>query len=119
MQWELRLLVQGPLPQNFFTILMNSIDIILARFEGLKVRREIPCNCHWQREETEPCPHFYRYEELVRRKEAKRYKVECPESFNVVSVPTLLYGIHMSTGNQVLVDIQEGQRAFQNELIQG
>src|SRR6266702_4511227 len=64
MQRELRMLVQGPLPQNFFTILMNTMDVILARFEGLKVRREIPCNCHWQREETEPCPHFYRYEEL-------------------------------------------------------
>jgi hypothetical protein len=58
MQRELRLLVQGPLPQNFFTILMNTVDVILARFEGLKVRREIPCNCHWQREETEPRTHF-------------------------------------------------------------
>jgi internalin A len=119
MQRELRPLVQGPLPQNFFTILMNTMDVILARFEGLKVRREIPCNCHWQREETEPCPHFYRYEELVRRMEVKRYKVECPESFSEVSVPTLLYGIHMSTDKQVIADIQEGQRAFQNEMIQG
>jgi internalin A len=31
---ELRLLVQGPLPQNFFTILMNTIDVILFRFEA-------------------------------------------------------------------------------------
>ncbi len=116
MQRELRLLVQGPLPQNFFTILMNTMDVILARFEGLKVRREIPCNCHWQREETEPCSHFYRYEELVRRMEAKRYKVECPESFNEVSVPTLLYGIHISTDQQVMIDIQQGQREIKQSL---
>src|SRR6266700_1110097 len=116
MQRELRLLVQGPLPQNFFTILMNTMDVILARFEGLKVRREIPCNCHWQREETEPCPHFYRYEELVRRMEAKRYKVECPESFNELSVPTLLYGIHISTDRQVMIDIQQGQREIKQSL---
>src|SRR6266487_1297859 len=116
MQRELRLLVQGPLPQNFFTILMNTIDVILARFEGLKVRREIPCNCHWQREETEPCPHFYRYEELVRRMEAKRYNVECPESFNEISVPTLLYGIHMSTDRQVMIDIQQGQQEIKQSL---
>ena len=116
MQRELRLLVQGPLPQNFFTILMNTMDVILARFEGLKVRREIPCNCHWQREETEPCPHFYRYEELVRRMQARRYKVECPESFNEVSVPTLLYGIHISTDQQVMEDIQQGQQEIKQSL---
>src|SRR6266568_259925 len=116
MQREFRLLIQGPLPQNFFTILMNTMDVILAGFEGLKVRREIPCNCHWQHEETEPCPHFYRYEELVRRMEAKRYNVECPESFNEVSVPTLLYGIHMSTDRQVMIDIQQGQREIKQSL---
>src|SRR6266571_3264114 len=116
MQRELRLLVQGPLPQNFFTILMNTMDVILAGFEGLKVRREIPCNCHWQREETEPCSHFYRYEELVRRMQARRYKVECPESFNEVSVPTLLYGIHISTDQQVMEDIQQGQQEIKQSL---
>jgi internalin A len=118
MQRELRLLVQGPLPQNFFTILMNTMDVILARFEGLKVQREIPCICHWQREEAEPCPYFYRYDELVRRMEAKRYEVECPQSFSKVSVPTLLYGIHMSTDQQVMDNIQEGQPEFQKEMKQ-
>src|SRR6266702_357808 len=116
MQREFRLLIQGPLPQNFFTILMNTMDVILARFEGLKVRREIPCNCHWLREETEPCPHFYRYEELVRRMQARRYKVECPESFNEISVPSLLYGIHISTDQQVMEDIQQGQQEIKQSL---
>src|SRR6266566_2814452 len=116
MQREFRLLIQGPLPQNFFTILMNTMDVILARFEGLKVRREIPCNCHWLREETEPCPHFYRYEELVRRMQAKRYNVECPESFNEISVPSLLYGIHISTDQQVMEDIQQGQQEIKQSL---
>jgi internalin A len=113
---ELRLLVQGPLPQNFFTILMNTVDVILARFEGLKFRREIPCICHWQDEKAEPCVHYYRYEELVRRMEAKRYKIECPETFIEVSVPTLLYGIHISTDQQIMADIQHGQQEIQQSL---
>ncbi len=116
MQRELRLLVQGPLPQNFFTILMNTIDVIIARFEGLKVQREIPCICHWQREATDPCPHFYRYEELVRRMGARRYAVECPQSFHEVSVPALLYGIHISTDQQVMADIQQRQHEIQQSL---
>jgi len=43
---ELRLLVAGVQPHNFFTILMHTVDVILARFQGLVIRREIPCICH-------------------------------------------------------------------------
>jgi len=113
---ELRLLVHGSLPQNFFTILMNTVDDILAHFEGLTVQREIPCICHWPKEKAKPCPHYYRYEELIRRMNAKRYTVECPETFNLVYVPTLLYGIHISTDQQVRADIQQGQREIQYSL---
>jgi internalin A len=75
---------------------------------GLTIRREVPCICHWQRQLNEPCSHFFSYEELKRRMEAKRFKVECPQSFEQVSVPMLLYGIHTSTDPQVMQDIQTG-----------
>jgi internalin A len=107
---EIRLLAWGTQPHNFFTILMNTIDVILDFFSGLTVRREVPCICHWQRHSNEPCPHFFSYEELKRRIDAKRYKVECPQSFEEVSVPMLLYGIHTSTDPQVMQDIQSGQQ---------
>jgi hypothetical protein len=48
--------------------------------------------------------------------EAKRYNVECPETFVEVSVPTLLYGIHISTDQQVIADIQQGQREIKQSL---
>ena len=113
---ELKLLVQGPLPQNFFTILMNTIDVVLARFDGLTIRREIPCICHWNREATQPCQRFYRYEDLVRRMEAGKYSIECPETLLEVSVPQMLYGIHRSTNERVIADIQEGQREIRQQL---
>ncbi len=113
---ELRLLVWGVQPHNFFTILMNTVDIILSRFQGLIIERRIPCICHWERGVAEPCPHFYPYEELVRRMEAKRYKVECPNTFTDVSVPTLLYGIHISTDQRVMADIQRGQQRAEKIL---
>ncbi len=109
MKRELRLLAWGVQPHNFFTILMNTVDTILARFEGLKVHRAIPCICHWQQPSQEPCPHFYSYDELTRRMELQRYKIECPESFAYVWVPELLYGIHISTDQQVMKDIHDGQ----------
>jgi internalin A len=107
--------VWGGQPHNFFTILMNTLDLILDRFEGLRIQREIPCICHWQHEKQVHCPNFFRYELLVRRMDAKRYEVECPESFQMVSVPELLYGIHTSTNDQVIADIRQSQQ----ELIQG
>jgi hypothetical protein len=111
---EMRLIVQGSLPQNFFTILMHTVDEILARFEGLIVKREIPCICHWEQKAEVPCPRFYRYEDLVHRMLANppRDTVECPDSFANVSVPQLLYGIHSSTNRQIIKDIQQGEQKF-------
>ncbi len=106
MKREIRLVAWGAQPHNFFTLLMNTMDVILARFQGLTVERRVPCICHWEREGKEPCSHFYHYEELVRRMEAKRYQIECPQTFARVSVPMLLYGIHTSTDRQVMETIQ-------------
>jgi Leucine-rich repeat (LRR) protein len=111
---ELRLLSWGAQPHNFFTILMHTIDVILDFFRGLTIQREVPCICHWQTQQEEPCPRYYLYEDLVRRMEAKRYTIECRESFEEVPVPLLLYGIHMSTDQQVMEAIQAGrQEVFQ------
>jgi Leucine-rich repeat (LRR) protein len=107
---EIRLLVWGAQPHNFFTILMHTIDVILGLFQGLGIQQEVPCICHWQRRSNEPCAHFFNYEELKRRMEVRRYKVECPKSFEEVSVPMLLYGIHTSTDPQIMHDIQAGQQ---------
>jgi small GTP-binding protein len=112
---ELRLVVWGIQPHNFFTILMNTLDLILARFEGLEVKREVPCTCHWQRDETDPCPRFYLYEDLVRRLEAGKQEVECPDSFQSVSVPQLIYGIHTSINEQVIADIRRDQQILLQE----
>ena len=114
---EIRLLVWGTQPHNFFTILMHTVDLILDFFQGLSIRGEVPCICHWQRQSNEPCLHFFSYEELKRRMEAERYEVECPQSFEQVSVPMLLYGIHTSTDPQVMLDIQEGQEKILQKVL--
>jgi internalin A len=113
---ELRIVVWGIQPHNFFTILKNTIDLILARFEGLTIQRDVPCICHWQRGETTRCPRFYPYEDLVRRMEAKRHAVECPDSFCEVSVPTLLYGIHTSTDEQIMAEIKQARHEIGTRL---
>lgn len=115
---EIRLVVWGPQPHNFFTILKNTIDLILGRFEGLRIRREVPCICHWQRESSTPCSHFYSYDSLIKRMEAKRFNVQCDESYEDVSVRTLLFGIHESTNDLVLLKLEKNEQLLQ-EMKQG
>jgi hypothetical protein len=112
---ELRLVAWGVQPLNFFNILISTLNLILDRFDGLRVQREIPCICAWQ-ESTDgssssaPCPRFYSYEDLDRRMKANKHTIECPESFRTVSVLEMLYGIHMSTHEQVIDDIRRDQQ---------
>jgi internalin A len=112
---ELRMVVWGIQPLNFFNILMNTMDLLLERFEGLHVQREVPCICAWQEHShasSSPasCPRFYRYEDLVRRMNAGKHQIECEESWRGVSVLEMLYGIHVGTHEQVIADIRRGQQ---------
>lgn len=113
---ELRIVAWGPQPHNFFTILMYTADLILSRFEGLRITRGVPCICHWGQEVAGRCPRYYPYEDLVRRIQVRKNTVECPGSFKDVPVPTLLYGIHASTDDQVIADISRGYDEIQKKL---
>ncbi|GCE51081.1 leucine-rich repeat domain-containing protein [Thermosporothrix hazakensis] len=113
---ELRLLVWGIAPHNFFVILKATIEQILSDFKGLKMRREVPCICHWKQPGAQPCPRYHRYEDLERRWKAKRATVECPESFEEVSVSQLLYGIHPSTDELIMHDLLKGQKQLLRDV---
>jgi len=94
----LQLTVRGPNPQNFFALLKDGLEVTLARFPGLQIERKIPCLGH----DGQPCPHEFRYEQLLKRFEKQRLIVECPEALEDISVTELLYGWDWRTQNQVL-----------------
>ena len=90
---ELHMEVWGPEPYTFFMLLKETMDLILARFKGLNVRQEVPCSCHRQMGEVQPCSEVYRYEQdLVRRLNQSVEIVQCRESFCNIAVRELLYG---------------------------
>ncbi|MCP4363601.1 MAG: GTPase [Chloroflexi bacterium] len=109
-QRELWLYVRGPAPSNFFNILQHTINdrILKYYFEGLTYKREVPCHCHVYRDEPEPCPYFHDYERLAKRMKRGKLTTECGESFDEVSVPELLEGIHYTTNNRVIAKLEEG-----------
>jgi hypothetical protein len=108
---ELWLRVRGPAPSNFFNILQHTVnDRILERyFEGLEYKRQIPCNCHKQRDEGHPCPYFHDYERLAERIKRGILEAECDVSFARVSVPELLEGIHYTTNDRVYAKLEQIQ----------
>jgi internalin A len=99
------LVVRGPYPHNFFSLLKDGIEVTFERFPGLKVERRIPCPGH----NGEPCPHEFEYANLMKAIQTKPpvLEVQCPVSFQFVSVPGLLFGLHWSTQDAVLARISD------------
>jgi internalin A len=114
---ELRLEAWGVEPRTFLVILKETVDLILSRFEGLQVRREVPCICHLQTGSAQPCPKTYHYEEdLVERLYQGRETIECRKSYQLVKVRELLYGIHISTTQEVQTVVTIGQQEILQHL---
>jgi internalin A len=113
---ELWLRVRGPVPSNFFNILQHTINdrILEYYFEGLDYTREVPCNCHLVAERDTPCEHFHDYERLVERMTQNRLTAECGLTFEEVSVPFLLEGIHYTTDKLVAEKLERNHQALQD-----
>ncbi|MEH2170527.1 MAG: COR domain-containing protein, partial [Nostoc sp.] len=99
----IKLIVRGPNPLNFFVLLRDGIEVTLARFPGLDIKRTIPCLGH----NGQPCTHEFDYKQLSQRWEKKKGTIECPEAMEDVSVPELLYGLNWNTQNAVLERIDQ------------
>ena len=98
----LDLKVRGPFPYNFFVLLKDGLELTLSRFPGLQIKRTIPCPGHGE----EPCDHEFLYQHLssaVERAETAPH-IQCPVTFSNVSIATLLFGIHMRTTQDALLD---------------
>ena len=117
---ELWLQVRGPVPSNFFNILQHTLNDRIFRyfFEGLELKREVPCTCHEEYNETGPCGFFHDYERLVERMTQGKRTAECGATFREVSVPLLLEGIHYSTDDRVAARLEATQKAL-GELVRG
>jgi len=100
---NLHLSVRGPAPHNFFTLLKDGLEVTLARFEGLKIQRAIPCPGH----NGESCEHEFDYAHLQKaiERDPPVLELQCPVAFEPVSVPGLLFGLHWRMQNQVLEEI--------------
>ena len=96
----LQLSVRGPAPQNFFALLRDGLEFTLKRFPGLRIERKVPCPGHG----GQACGHEFDLAHLERAVERNVpiLEIQCPASFESVSVPGLLFGLHVSMRDEVL-----------------
>jgi len=115
---QILLTVRGPLPQNFFSLLRDGLEVTLARFPGLPISRKIPCPGH----AGLPCKHEFTFENVLRglnRKPRKDF-LECPEGLEDISISRLLFGLHPASQDDVIREIRglaSKQRHNQKELV--
>ena len=90
----IKIKVQGADRKGLLSIIDKTFDDLHSDFEGLKSvppERMIPCNCPLCINSDKP--HFYRYSNLLKRKENGVLEVQCDESFQQVSVLSLIENI--------------------------
>jgi len=96
----LRLTVRGPVPNNFFVLLRDGLELTLARFPGLEIERKVPCPGH----SGVVCRHEFDFADLQSAVavEDPVLEFQCPKSRKFVSVTGLLYGLDILTQNEVI-----------------
>ena len=94
---EIELRARGPAHTALLGAVAADLDTLNDSFKGLqkKVDKRIPCNCEKCR--AAELPHFFAHSDLLYRKEHGKSQVECPKSFEDVSVSTLLEGVEKHT----------------------
>lgn len=92
---DVQLRARGADRKALLSVIAADLDALNASFEGLRdrVSKRIPCVC------CRCCgthtPEFFDERKLMRRKEDRRLKVECPASYEEVSVLELLDGVRV------------------------
>jgi len=90
---ELEIRGRGVEKKALLSVVCSDLDALNSSFEGLnsKIQKRIPCICSdCTREEV---PHFFSQKNLLKRLEDNKNNVECPNSYDNISVIALLDGI--------------------------
>ena len=92
---EIELRARGPQRKELISVIASDLDALNASFEGLrdKVRKLVPCICSHCRLST--TPESYEEGRLLKRKQDGKLTIECPESYEDVSVLELLDGLRL------------------------
>ncbi len=111
---QILLKVRGNSPEYFSALLRDTLELTLKKFEGLRYDIKVPCSGH----NGQKCPHKFKLANLEKRLQRNIQTVECPESFEQMSVSKLLYGIStQGSKTEQIIEAMQDEFAKQAELI--
>jgi len=99
---EIQIRIIGKNKKEFRAIIKSELDLIVAQFPSIP-KVQIPCICPICNKSSEP--NFYKYEDLIQRREKNKKTVECSkEPYNDVDVVELINGIDFTNFRRLLLD---------------
>jgi hypothetical protein len=92
---EITLRARGPERKALLSVIASDLDALNASFAGLenKVKKWVPCICGEC--SSSSTPELFEEQRLRKRRLDNRLEVECPESYEEVSVLKLLDGLEL------------------------
>jgi len=88
---EIKIFIRGRSPKTLLIIILEEIDKINQSFGRIKFEKYVPCNCD-QCKNVET-PEFFKYSDLLRRKDNGKLTIECGSSYEDIFVLPLLDGV--------------------------
>ena len=92
-QKEIKVRVSGNRKKELLAVVTHELDKIHGSFERLQYQTLVPCNCSECVESENP--DTYTLENLRRRLERGRYKIECDRSFENVNIRRLIDDVNL------------------------
>ncbi|MCF4966466.1 leucine-rich repeat domain-containing protein [Nostoc sp. CMAA1605] len=114
-QREIKIRVTGNRKKELMAVVTHELEKIHKSYETLKYQTLVPCNCEMCI--NLPIPHFYSLDSLNKRLNARRYQVECENSYEMVDVRRLIDDV-MFTSEREYGEINPQVTPLQKELEQ-
>ncbi len=99
---KLQLAVRGPYPHHFFAVLRDALELTLQRYPGLHIHRHLPCPGHY----GQPCTYEFDYAALEKALTRNIQAIQCHETFEMMPVEELLFGLDKRSLEAVLQRIE-------------
>ncbi|MEH2254427.1 COR domain-containing protein, partial [Nostoc sp.] len=87
-QREIKIRVAGNRTKELMAVITHELEKIHNSYESLQYQTLVPCNCETCK--NLPTPYSYSLDKLKKRLDAKRYPIECENSYEIVDVRKLI-----------------------------
>ncbi|MEH2393211.1 MAG: COR domain-containing protein [Nostoc sp.] len=87
-QREIKIRLAGNYKKELMAVITHEFEKIHNSYERLQYETLVPCNC--QTCENLPTPYSYSLDKLKKRLDAKRYQIQCENSYEMVDIRRLI-----------------------------